>query len=131
MPTAETKHADTPLDSPMIFGIYSNAALGDLKDTEAAFNIDQLTQIFQLQPRHRVFSAPSSEMRLSCDRERPQQSGMIFEGLMRGGTSGEMERTSLTLMGKDKEGKLERARNILKFEMDNWWLLLEEATHDD
>ena len=50
---------------------------------------------------------------------------------MRDGYSGEMERTSLMLMGKGKNGKLERPGNIVKFVVDNCWLLVEDPGQDE
>lgn len=125
MPADGSTESLSSLNSPIIFGIFSNAALGGEEDSEAASNTDQVTQIFQLQPKHRVFSAQSSEMRLSCDRERPRKSGAIFEGLMINGVLGEMDRISLVLMGKDKNGMLKRPGNTLRFKVDDWWLLRE------
>ena len=131
--TEDSMKIHSSSNSPMIFGIFSNAKLGlSEDDTDSDCSHNKTTQIFQLQPRHSVFSSTQpSEMRLSCDRERPQKSGMIFEGPMRGGCSEEMERTSLMLVGKDKEGKLERPADAVKFNVDNWWLLVEDLGQDD
>lgn len=114
--------------SPIILGVFSTCCLGPESDDKRSMYktwgmLDSKTQIFQLQPTHRVFTALPKNITLSYDSMSPERRGVALDGSMIGGIHGYSEKTTLMLKGKGRESFLRRAGSDLRFSIDEWWIL--------